>query len=166
MVNGEFSRCADEGVHHILVSEQRAPASVGAPDKEEHMGQDLDSVTKFHDQFAESWAKGDGKILGDHFVEDASLINPFGERADGRAAIAAMYGAYFDGMLTGTSTTIRVENVRALGESQAFVDAEQTILAIDDSIVLVVHLAGLIRRDGEDWKFVDARPYAFAPIPS
>jgi hypothetical protein len=31
--------------------------------------------------------------------------------------------------------------------------------------VLVVHVAALLKRDGERWRFVDARPYTYATAP-
>ena len=130
------------------------------------MGQDTDSVAKFLDRFAETWATNDGQALADTFAEGGSLINPFGQRADGRAAVAAMYGEYFSGMLAGTSTAVRVESTRPLGDDEVFVDAEQAVTAADGAILLVVHLAALLRRDGEDWRFVDSRPYVFASPPA
>lgn len=76
------------------------------------MGPNLDSAAKFLDPFAESWAAGNGQALADQFTDDGSLINPFGQRADGRADIATMYGRYFAGMLAGTSSAIKVETIR------------------------------------------------------
>jgi uncharacterized protein (TIGR02246 family) len=129
------------------------------------MRSDTDSVGKFLTQFAESWAANDGAVLGDLFTEDGSLINPFGQRVDGRAAIAAMYDDYFNGMLAGTTTTVAVESVRAIDDGHALADAEQTITAADGTVVLVAHLTALLRRRGEEWRFADSRPYAFGQLP-
>lgn len=76
-----------------------------------------------------------------------------------------MYREYFAGMLAGTTTTITVETVRPVGDSHAFADAEQTITTATGEVLLAVHLAALLRRDGEDRRFVDSRPYAAAPLP-
>ena len=129
------------------------------------MGPNLDSAAKFLDRFADSWGRGDGRALGDQFTEDGSLINPFGQRADGRTAITAMYGEYFGGMLAGTSSSIEVESIRPVGESAAFVDARQTILGPDGNVVLVVHLTAVLAREGEEWRFTHSRPYTFSPVP-
>ena len=110
-----------------------------------------------------AWKTNDGPAVGGFFVEDGSLINPFGQRADGRAAISAMYAEYFGGMLSGTSTTFTLANVRGIENNHAFADGEQTISAPDGTVVLVVHLAALLRRDGDSWRLVDGRPYTFAP---
>ena len=125
----------------------------------------IDQIKSSYDRFAADWKTNDGARLGGGFVEDGSLINPFGERADGRAAISRMYAQYFGGMLRGTSTTFQLGNVRAMGDDHAFVDAEQTIVGADGSVVLKVHLAALLRRDRDTWRFVDGRPYTYASPP-
>jgi uncharacterized protein (TIGR02246 family) len=127
---------------------------------------ETDSAATFLAAFAEAWASNDGTALGDWFALDGSLVNPFGERADGRPAIAAMYREYFAGMLAGTSSTIEVGTVRPVGDHDAFVDAEQTIYDAGGVVVLAVHLTALLHRDGVRWCFVDSRPYARAPIPA
>jgi uncharacterized protein (TIGR02246 family) len=124
-----------------------------------------DQIRAMFDRVAAAWAANDGRAVADFFTEDGSLINPFGQRADGRAAVAAMYAEYFAGMLRGTTTAVDLTSVRAVGDDHAFADAEQTIHAPDGRVVLAVHLAALLRREGEDWRFVDSRPYAVAPAP-
>jgi uncharacterized protein (TIGR02246 family) len=117
------------------------------------------------DSFCAAWAEGDGARLGAGFVEDGTLINPFGQRADGRDAIGAMYSEFFNGLLGDTTTTYELASVRPIGDDHAFVDGDQTVKAPDGSVVLVVHLAALMRRDGDSWRFADARPYVYATPP-
>jgi len=127
------------------------------------MSDDQATVKAFLDRVEDGWKTNDGNAIGDFFTEDGTLINPFGERADGRSAIGAMYSDYFTGMLQGSTTQVRVDSVRTVGADHAFVDAEQTILGPGADIVLVAHLAALLQRDGDSWQFVDGRPYAFPP---
>jgi uncharacterized protein (TIGR02246 family) len=129
------------------------------------MAADRASIQAFLDRAGQVWKTNDGEAFAELFTEDGSLINPFGERADGRGAIGGMYSEYFNGMLAGTSTATTVESVRAVGDSDAFADCEQTITGADGQVVLVVHLCALLRRDNDTWRFVDARPYAVAEIP-
>lgn len=123
-----------------------------------------DAVAEFLRLFADAWKTNDGSAVADFFVADGSLINPFGQRSDGRRAVAAMYSEYFDGMLRGTSTTFGVASVRGVESNHALVDGDQTITASTGEVVLVVHLTALLRRDGDSWQFVDARPYTFPAI--
>jgi uncharacterized protein (TIGR02246 family) len=129
-------------------------------DEEEPMS--TQQIKSTMDQLAAAWKTNDGAAVAAFFTDDGSLINPFGERAEGRAAVSAMYTEYFAGMLRGTSTVIKVTNVRPVGADHAFVDADQAIHAPDGKVLLAVHLSGLFRRDGERWRFVDGRPYAFS----
>lgn len=129
------------------------------------MSAHFDQIKSTFDRFCDAWRTNDGAAVANFFVDDGALINPFGQRADGRAAIAAMYSEYFGGMLRGTSTTFNLGGVRGVENNHAFADGEQTINAPDGSVVLGVHLAALLRHDGDGWRFVDARPYAFATTP-
>jgi uncharacterized protein (TIGR02246 family) len=126
----------------------------------------LDQIASAFDRVSAAWKTGDGAAVASLFVEDGSLINPFGERADGRAAIAAMYSEYFGGMLRDTSTSVDLGSVRSVEDDHAFADGEQTIYGPDGAVVLVVHIAALLRREGGGWRIVDSRPYAFATPPS
>jgi uncharacterized protein (TIGR02246 family) len=129
------------------------------------MAADRASIQAFLDQAGQVWKTNDGEAFADLFTEDASLISPFGERVDGPGAVGAMYSEYFKGMLSGTSTTTTVQSVRPAGDDHAFADCDQTITGADGQVVLAVHLAALLRHDGDTWRFVDARPYAFPEVP-
>lgn len=128
-------------------------------------GYDESSVVEFFDGLCKAWETNDGAELAKRFTDDGSLINPFGERADGRAAVSAMYTDYFSGLLAGTTSTFRLETVRAIDTDHVLTDGEQVISGPDGSAVLVVHLTALLRRVDGEWLTVDARPYALAEIP-
>jgi uncharacterized protein (TIGR02246 family) len=125
-----------------------------------------DAVEGFFKVLADDWATNDGAAVANSFVDDGSLINPFGERADGRSAIAAMYCEYFAGMLRGTTTAVQVEAIRSIHGDGAFADSRQTIYGPNGSVVLVVHLSSLLHHGGDGWRVVDARPYTFPAPPA
>ena len=130
------------------------------------MGSPDSSIVAFHDKLAAAWSANDGPAFAAFFAEDGSLINPFGERADGREALTAMYSEYFGGMLKGTTTSISLTHVRPVGPDHAFADAEQTIYAPNGDVLLALHVVNLLRRDGDDWRLADSRPYAFPAPPA
>ncbi len=130
------------------------------------MGSPDSSIVAFHDKLAAAWRANDGAAFAAFFTEDGSLINPFGERADGRGALTAMYSEYFGGMLKGTTTSISVSQLRPVEPGHAFADAEQTIYAANGDVLMALHVVNLLRRDGDDWRLVDSRPYAFPPPPA
>ncbi len=116
-------------------------------------------VREFLDEFAEAWKRNDGPAIGALFTDDSSLVNPFGRRVDGRAAVAAMYTEFFAGMLSGTSTEFSSVRVRAVGADHAFVDCAQLISG--GAFTLDGHLGALLRLDGGVWRVVDGRPHAY-----
>ena len=129
------------------------------------MSAHFEQIRSTLDRFSAAWNANDGAAVASCFVDDGSLINPFGQRAAGRDAVAAMYTDYFGGMLRGSTTTIDLASVRDVENDHAFADGEQTIHAADGSVILAVHIAALLRRDGDGWRFVDARPYTYATMP-
>lgn len=130
------------------------------------MDQDRASIEQFFASFRDTWKTNDGEALGGLFSQDGSIVNPFGQRADGRAAVGAMYSEYFDSILKGTSTTMQIDHVRTVGSDHALVDAEQVITGAGGEVVMAVRLAALLERRAGGWSFVDSRPYAVAPLPN
>lgn len=123
-----------------------------------------DQIASMLDRFAAAWRSNAAAAVAGFFTDDGSLINPFGERADGRAAITAMYARYFQGMLRGTSTAAQIGSVRPIEGQHAFLDADQTVFAPDGSVLLAVHVAALLRREADSWRLVDSRPYTVAAM--
>jgi len=72
------------------------------------MSQHFDQIKSTLDRFSAAWKTNNGAAVASFFVEDGALISPFGQRADERTAIGAMYSEYFQGMLRGTSTTFNL----------------------------------------------------------
>jgi uncharacterized protein (TIGR02246 family) len=124
------------------------------------------SVEAFFEQLAGAWKANDGAAFAAVFTEDGSLVNPFGERADGRASVAAMYSEYFRGMLGGTTTAIKVTQLRRIEPNHVLADADQTVYGANGDVLLALHVVNLLVRDGDDWRLVDSRPYAFSTPPA
>jgi uncharacterized protein (TIGR02246 family) len=125
-----------------------------------------ETVSAFFDQLGDVWRSNDGAEFAAFFTEDGSLINPFGERADGREAVAAMYTEYFAGMLHGTTTRITLTHLRPVGHEWAFADADQTVVGAGGDELLALHVVNLLRRHGDGWRLADSRPYTFPPPPA
>lgn len=117
------------------------------------------SATEFLEDFARAWADNDGAAIGHLFTVDGSLVNPFGERADGRAAVAEMYSQYFSGLLAGTTTIVTEVVSDPIADGAVFVDAEQVISGPDGMPIMTVHLVALLAREGQEWRFAHSRPY-------
>ena len=107
----------------------------------------LDQLKSTFDSFSDAWRTNDGAAVASFFAEDGAIISPFGQRAEGRTAIAAMYSEHFGGMLRGTSTTFSLSSVRPVEGNHAFADGEQTIHGPDGQVILAVHITALLRRE-------------------
>lgn len=123
------------------------------------------AIVDLFDRFSAAWNANDATALGRCYSEDGCLIDPFGRRADGRAAIADAFAGLFGGPMAGTSTLFAIDHVRTVESMHALVDGEQRVVAPDGSVVLAVHIASLVRRENDGWKVVDGRPYVIAPLP-
>ena len=77
-----------------------------------------------------------------------------------------MYSEYFGGMLQGTTTSIELSQLRAVEDSHAFADADQSVYSAGGEVLLDLHVVNLLRRDGDGWLLVDSRPYSFPPPPA
>ena len=58
------------------------------------MASNEDQIRSVVQRFSEAWNRNNGAEVGAFFTEDGCLINPFGERANGRASVGEMYTRY------------------------------------------------------------------------
>jgi uncharacterized protein (TIGR02246 family) len=129
------------------------------------MSDDRASVEAFYGTFTDAWKSNDAGQVAGHFAEDGTLINPFGQRADGREAVEAMYAEYFGTILRGSETSVRLDSVRSVEADHVFVDGDQSVVGSDGAALFELHISALSRRDGDSWRFVDVRPFTVLPPP-
>ncbi len=126
-------------------------------------------------KFSDGWNKQDGMAMAATYAEDASLIDPMGEEARGREAIANLLNKAVSVFLRESKSDHTVNHIRFLTPDVAFVDATQTVtgaLSPDGKTMpdATLHVAVLLLKKDNNWWFVDARPYQFmtpppAPMP-
>jgi uncharacterized protein (TIGR02246 family) len=126
----------------------------------------VDQISPTFAGITAAWASHDGAAVARHFAADATLVSPFGRRADGRAALAAMFTEYFEGAYRGSSIAFTIAHARAIEQDHAFVDGEQTVTGADGKALIVARLAALLRREGGAWRVVDGRPSIVATPPA
>ena len=129
------------------------------------MAADRASIQALYDELCVAWKTNDAGTVAELFTDDGSLINPFGQRADGRAAITSMYAEYFNGLLAGTTTVATVDTIRPIDADHVFVDGRQTVDAPNGATIFDLHISALVRREHDSWKLVDARPFSLAEPP-
>lgn len=120
-------------------------------------------------QFSDAWARGDAHARAALWAEDASLINPFGVEARGRAAIEKLFVQEDAGFAKGTTHTFSKFSYRFLTPTIAEVDATGEIKGIRGADgtpqpTLTIHVFAIMAEAGGKWQMKDARPYVITPL--
>ncbi len=128
------------------------------------------AIQKVWQQFSDAWARGDAHARAALWAEDATLINPFGLEARGRAAIEKLFEQEGAGFAKGTTHTFSNFSYRFLTPTVAEVDATGTINGMrgaDGAAMppLTLHVFAIVTKAGGKWQIKDARPYAIAKPP-
>jgi uncharacterized protein (TIGR02246 family) len=119
------------------------------------------------EKFNAAFNRADVKEVAAFWDPDGSLISPAGNRGSGRAGVEKVYGDDLDQFLRGTTSTFTIETVRMLGRDLALLDMDHSIQGarLPDGTVgtMKLHTVILARRQGTEWRWLDARPYGFMP---
>ncbi len=118
--------------------------------------------------FEQAFGAHDADKVGAMFATDGTIINPAGERAEGREQVTALFRRDFESVLAGVKSKLTILNVRMVTPELAFVDIQQELTGgkampdrprhrIAHGVVL------LTKQGGGDWMVLDARPYFFRP---
>lgn len=118
--------------------------------------------------FWESWNKHDAKAMVAIFRDDATLINPMGRVANGRAEI--------EKLLTEEHATYMKESVarggavkiQFVGRNVAIIDQEIDLsgakgFASQDDAPFKLHLSSAVTKKNGKWLVAAARPYSLLP---
>jgi len=128
------------------------------------------AIQKVWQQFSDAWVRGDAHARAALWAEDASLINPFGLEAHGRAAIEKVFEQEDAGFAKGTTHTFSNFSYRFLTPTIAEVDTTGTIKGMrgaDGTPMppLTLHVFAILAKAGGKWQMKDARPYVIATPP-
>ena len=122
------------------------------------------AIQKVWQQFSDAWAQGDSHARAAVWAQDASLINPYGVKANGRAAIEKLFAEEIAGWAKGTTHTFSGFSFRFLTPTLVEVDATGEINGIrgaDGATAppLRLHIFAVMKKTGGAWQMNDARPY-------
>jgi uncharacterized protein (TIGR02246 family) len=120
-----------------------------------------------HTKFAEAFNTMDPQAVASFFAEDATLINPLGKVAQGRAEIAKVFAEDAGRIFKGATSTFTITGARKIGADTVWLDVEHVAknakMPDGKTGTITHHVVMLAQKQGEDWKWVEARPYAFIP---
>jgi uncharacterized protein (TIGR02246 family) len=119
--------------------------------------------------FEEAFNRQEVHEVAAFWEADGTLIGPTGNVGIGRPGVEKVYAADVATILHGTRSTFEIQRVRMLGREHAFLDLDHTIsgarLPDGSTGKMKLHIVAVARRSGDQWRWLDARPYAFLPAP-
>ena len=129
-----------------------------------------EAIRKVAQDFFAAWNKNDVAGLTSFWADDATLINPFGRVAHGKAEIQQLFTDEQTTVFKGSVATVVEVKTRHLGSGLAFFDTEMTVdnaHGPDGSALpqMKYHLAGVAQMKGNKWQWLEARPYVFLSHP-
>jgi len=130
-----------------------------------------EAITKACAGFFDAWNSHDVKTMTTFWADDATLINPLGRLAHGKADIEKlMTDEQTTVFKASTAKLVDVKVTRSLGSNMAFCDGEMTVdgaVAPDGSALpqMKIHMAMILEKQSGHWVFAEGRPYAFLPPP-
>ena len=118
-------------------------------------------------RFNAAFNRADVKEVASFWETDGTLIGPTGNRGMGRSGVEKVFADDVNQFLRGTTSTFTVETVRVLGRDLALLDMDHAIKGarLPDGTIgtMKLHTVILARRQGTEWRWLDARPYGFLP---
>lgn len=143
-------------------AEGKGAAKAGAKDE--------DAIKAVVAEFGTAWGKHDPKAMTALYADDATILNPWGRVAKGKAEVEKLFTDEHVGAsapLKDTTWTATIPMWRALGANFAFadLDADMTGMKAPDGKAMSGkhHLALVLAKKGNKWAIADARAYFLAP---
>lgn len=118
-------------------------------------------------RFNTAFNRADVKEVASFWESDGTLIGPTGNRGIGRSGVEKVFADDVNQFLRGTTSVFTIDNIRPIGRDLALLDLDHAIkgarLPDGTTGIMKLHTVILARRQGTEWRWLDARPYAFLP---
>lgn len=128
------------------------------------------AIERLGSEFVAAWNAHDAKKMAAVWADDGDLINPFGQKASGRAAIEKFFEAEQAGATKGTTYTIESTSIRELDRNTAFADWESVVTGMmgpdgKPQPPFRHHVSIVYMMKGGHWKAAAVRAGVFQPLP-
>lgn len=129
--------------------------------------QDEAAIRKATEDFFAAWNRGDIQDLVSHWTDDATILNPDGRLAHGKAEVEGLFAGQH-AAYPGTIEKLVSLTARFLAADLAWVDVDMTVDHMRgpdgaEMPQMKFHLVGLVRKQGSQWRWSEGRPYPLAP---
>jgi uncharacterized protein (TIGR02246 family) len=128
------------------------------------------AIKHLSSEFAAAWNAHDAKKMAAVWAENGDLINPFGQKASGRAAIEKFFENEQAGVMKGTTYKIESISVRELDPSCAVGDWESVVTGMMDPNGKPLppfqhHVSVVCVKRAGHWHAAAVRAFVFQPVP-
>ncbi len=138
------------------------------PEGQEQRAAELSLLEATVARFTEAFNRFDAAEVASFWTDDGTLINPLGNYGEGRPGIERVFREDAQTILGGTTSRFLIQRVRHLAGC-AFLDLEHHVEDFrrpDGSRGPVkLHIAALALKQGDEWRWLDVRPYRFMERP-
>ena len=141
------------------------PAAAPAADKGT-----TSAIEAVNSEFIAAWNVHDAKKMAAVWAENGDLINPFGQKATGRAGIEKFFEGEQAGPMKGTTYKLESSSIRQLDRETAIADWEGVVTGMMDANgqpqpPFRHHVFGVYVKKGGHWQAAAIRAFAFKAIP-
>ena len=129
------------------------------------------AIEHLNSEFVAAWNAHDAKKMAAVWADNGDLINPFGQKASGRAAIEKFFEAEQAGAMKGTTYKIESFSVRELDRNTAIGDWASVVNGMMDPDGKPLppfshHVSSVYVKKNGHWWAAAVRAYSFQPVPA
>jgi uncharacterized protein (TIGR02246 family) len=130
---------------------------------------ELSSLATTLQRFNEAFNRFDASAVASFWREDGTLISPIGTFGEGRAGIERVFQSDAATILQGTTSRFTITRERRITPDCVLLDCDHDLencrMPDGSRGSMKIHLVLLASRSGDQWRWLDARPYRFADRP-
>lgn len=151
----------------VMVAIVAVPASAGGGAKSGELPKEAKKgVEKAMKKFEQGWNQQDPKAMADVYAQDGNYINPAGKEAKGKQEVEQLFKEELNQQLKGSRAELSLDQARQLQPDMVLADMKVNVQGMvgpngQKMPEQQMHAVVLMKREGEDWKVLEARPYTF-----
>jgi uncharacterized protein (TIGR02246 family) len=128
------------------------------------------AIERLDHEFVKAWNAHDPNKMASFWAETGDLINPFGQKAGGRAAVEKLFEDEQAGLMKASTYKIESTSLRELNRGAAIGEWESVITGMTDPDGKPLapfrhHVTVVYVETGGRWWFEAVRAYTFSPAP-
>lgn len=115
--------------------------------------------------FNDAFNRFDAAEVASYWTDDGTLISPVGSFGEGRSGVEQVFQSDAATFLEGSHSTFTIARARRVGGDCALLDLDHQVrdcrMPDGSRGTMKLHVVILATRVGDQWRWLDARPYRF-----